>query len=335
MFASLEKACSDLNHGNPIGIPTETVYGLAANAYNDEAVQKIYALKNRPAVNPLIIHVGSLQQAQDFAYVSTEAVKIAEQFWPGPLTMVLPQLPNNRLSKYATANLKTVAVRLPSHPLAQSILQQLSFPLAAPSANISETVSPTSALHVKEAFPHISIVDGGACKAGLESTILDLSTDTPTILRPGTITKSSLESVLLKTIDEFNTDTEKNNSLKAESHIHESFEKKLEQQKAFKAPGLMKRHYAPKTPVRLNANHCENDEFLLAFGPTTLTSKRMLNLSPAGDLAEAATNLFAFLRKADEFTGEISRIAIMPIPNTGIGVAINNRLNRAAASDTG
>ncbi|MBN9343503.1 MAG: threonylcarbamoyl-AMP synthase [Caedibacter sp. 38-128] len=307
----LEKAAYLLQQGNLVAIPTETVYGLAANAFLDQAVAKIYSLKNRPNFNPLIIHCKDLKMAQEIGIFNDYAFKLAEVFWPGPLTIVLPLNPNAPVSKLATAGLKTVALRIPAHPMTLKILELAGIPLAAPSANPSESISPTSASHVEKAFKKIDglsmIIDGGACDVGLESTIIDLSEENPILLRPGKITRENLSSF----IGEFS-----NNTLEARHP---------------KAPGQLKRHYAPSIPLKMDVHEVNERQALLAFGPSPLLSaKKTLNLSPTADLIEAAANLFTMLHELDD--SKFESIAVMPIPQQGIGIAINDRLSRAASS---
>lgn len=307
---TLEVSRETLRGGNLVVIPTETVYGLAANAYEDTAVAKIYALKKRPAFNPLIIHYGSLTEIEKSAFLTPTALQLAEAFWPGPLTLVLRRRPTCPVSLLASAGLETLAVRIPAHPLTQKLLHHTGFPLAAPSANPSEGISPTSPADVVQAFQeyegNLPILEGGPCKVGLESTIVDLTEqNTPRLLRPGFITPENLRSILGVSVLE--TD--------------ENF--------PIKAPGQLRRHYAPSLPLRLNVTEVGPTEALLSFGPHTLTgSKTELNLSPTGNLEEAAANFFRFLRLLD--SPVYSRIAVLPVPDTSIGLAINDRLRRAA-----
>lgn len=310
MNSSFDTIISALQHGDPVGFPTETVYGLAANAYNDAAVSKIFLLKKRPSFNPLISHVTSIKAVERFAVVCPMAKKLAKTFWPGPLTFILKQKPGTNISKLVTANLDTVAVRCPAHPFAQKILNAIDFPLAAPSANISESVSPTTAQHVLEAFPALPVLDGGPCQAGVESTILDLSTDEPRILRPGTITLEQIQECLGSPVLPFTPDLQSSSSVRC--------------------PGQTLRHYSPVKRVRINVSFVEPGEGLLDFGASGLKSDISLNLSPSGDLSEAASNLFAYLRQLDQSSA--TGIAITPIPNTGIGIAINDRVRRASQS---
>ena len=335
IFSSLSLIIDTLNSGYPVGFPTETVYGLAANAMDDDAVKRIYALKNRPSFNPLIVHCLDMDHASEFVRFSQKAQKLADAFWPGPLTMVLPKVvnPHRHISKFVSAGLDTLAIRCPGHPDARKILSEIDFPLAAPSANISESVSPTSPLHVQEAFPELPIFDGGTCKRGLESTIIDLTLDTPVILRPGTLTKEDIERCLgesifdKKDLNSFKTHNDKDQSQRATL--------KAPLKAPLKSPGQMKRHYAPSIPVHLSvldASMLTTPYVLLGFGdiPEDLKSQaiKVINLSKSKDLSEAASKLFSSLRELDQMHNH--QIAVMPIPNEGIGIAINDRLSRAA-----
>lgn len=304
----IAEACRLLREGQVIGIPTETVYGLAGDAYQDNAIARIYAVKNRPTFNPLIIHVASSEEVADLAEISLEAQSLMEIFWPGPLTLVLKRKKDSPVSLLASGGLDTLAIRCPSHPVAARLIREYGRPLAAPSANRSTGISPTSADNVAESLGDLVplIIDGGRCEVGLESTILDLSEDVPVLLRPGGVVVEALEAIV--------------------GSIYRV--KKETSSTAVKAPGMMHRHYAPHRPLRLNATDCKPGEALLGFGPTGSLSVN-LNLSPSGDLTEAAANLFQMMRQldADSYTG----IAVMPIPSTGLGLAINDRLQRAAA----
>lgn len=309
MIISSNEAIALLQRNEIVAIPTETVYGLAADARSDLAVTKIYERKQRPAFNPLIIHVKNLEQAKELAYFSNSALKLAEFFWTNhlrekPLTIVLPKKNNYNISSLALAGLDTIALRVPKHPIALEILKKCNFPLAAPSANPSKHISPTDVDTVIKGLPEIPVVDGGPCLVGLESTIIDLTGASPTILRPGAVTIEELQSIL-------------NCSINLSSSLS-----------AIKAPGMMKRHYAPSLPLRLNANEKHLNEALLGFGQTDLPVT--LNLSIQGDLNEAASNLFKYLGQLDNpiYKG----IAVMPIPEKGLGMAINDRLKRAAYS---
>jgi len=297
---ALEEARQLLLAGGLIGLPTETVYGLAADATQDLAVAKIFEQKKRPSINPLIIHGASQDTFQDHVEWNERAQLLADTFWPGPLTLVLPRKSSSSISLLASAGLETLAVRVPHHPVALTLLKKVGKPLAAPSANRSGKVSPTTAEHVAEDFPDLFILEGGATTIGLESTILDLTSPTPLILRPGGIPQEELEAVI--------------GPLQGHGGG------------PIKAPGMMKSHYAPHLPLRLNALEPHAGEAFLAFGPATQWD---LNLSETEDLREAAANLFKMLRLLDQ--REFKGIAVAPIPMQGLGIALNDRLQRAAA----
>lgn len=294
-----------LSNGGICAIPTETVYGLAADATNSNAVAKIYALKNRPTFNPLIVHVSSIDQATEFAEISQKNQTICSYFWDKnmPLTVVLPLREQHKISPLATAGLSTIAVRKPNHPIALKIIEEVG-PIAAPSANQSTHISPTSADHVRKSFGQNApyIVDGGPCTVGLESTILDLSGATPCILRAGGVIREDLETYLKIPL-----------SIASET---------------IKAPGMMKKHYSPGCPVILNCEVIKPGDVLLGFGPSS-PDLATLNLSITGNLTEAATNLFDALYTLEAMKPR--RILISPIPMTGLGMAINDRISRAAA----
>jgi L-threonylcarbamoyladenylate synthase len=309
--ATIAEAATTLRRGGLVAFPTETVYGLGAVATNDAAVAGIYRAKGRPAHNPLIVHVADLAGARAIAVLDERATTVAESFWPGPLTLVLPRAPGSPISAVATAGLGTVAVRMPAHPVAVALLQAVLLPLAAPSANPSGLVSPTTAAHVAaDLGSAVDIVlDGGACPVGVESTVLDLSGAAPRLLRPGGLGREVLERLLgpLATGGDA---------------------------AAPRSPGQLGSHYAPRLPLRLDAEQVAADEALLAFGPTPLPGAVALrNLSPGGDPAEAARNLFAMLRELD--ASGARGIAVMPIPAKGLGEAVRDRLRRAAAPRRG
>ncbi len=303
----INKAVHILSSGGICAIPTETVYGLAADATNSDAVAKIYALKNRPTFNPLIVHVSSIDQAIEFAQISTDHQTICSYFWDKnlPLTVVMPLRDNHKISPLATAGLNTIAVRKPSHPIALDIINRVGL-IAAPSANQSKHISPTSADHVRKSFGDNApyIVDGGPCTVGLESTILDLSSAKPCVLRAGGVTTEDLDTYFKMPL-----------SIASET---------------IKAPGMMKKHYSPGCPVILNAKTIKPGDILLGFGPNT-PECATLNLSPTGNLTEAATNLFDALYKLEAM--KPNRILISPIPMIGLGIAINDRISRAASHD--
>lgn len=298
----LALAARALRDGAIVAVPTETVYGLAARADSVDAVAAIYRAKGRPDFNPLIVHVPDLAGAEALAVLDDRARALAAAFWPGPLTMVLPRRGDAPLAAAVTAGLPTVAIRCPAHPVMQAILRESGLPLAAPSANRSGGVSPTTAGHVAASLGGRVpvIVDGGACKAGIESTIVALRADGGwQVLRPGPITSADLAAVL------------------GQGEAHED--------RGIEAPGQMTSHYAPGKPVRLNAAEKAADEFYISFGKEEGDSV----LSRSGDLAEAAARLYAALHEAAH--APQPKVAIAPIPDEGIGAAINDRLRRAAA----
>ena len=304
--AGLVRAAALLRDGQLVAFPTETVYGLGGDARSDLAVARIFAAKGRPRFNPLIVHVPDLAAARAFAVFDTRAEAVAAQFWPGPLTLVLP-LRDAGLSALVTAELPSVAIRVPAHPVAQALLRQFGGPLAAPSANPSGLVSPTRAAHVLAGLSGriAAVLEGGACAVGVESTILGL-VDRPELLRPGGIAVEALEAVL------------------GPLPVGGSAVKP-------NAPGQLASHYAPLAPLRLEARDLRAGEIRLGFGPGVAD----LNLSEAGDLVEAAANLFHLLRAADSLAaGNLAAgraIAVAPVPEVGLGRAINDRLRRAAA----
>jgi L-threonylcarbamoyladenylate synthase len=307
---NIAAAAELLRSGRLVAFPTETVYGLGGDATNDLAVASIFATKGRPSFNPLIIHVPTIDEAAKLVTFDRRAQGLAAAIWPGPLTLVLPRSKDSPVSLLASAGLDSLAVRIPSHPIALALLQAAGCPVAAPSANPSGRVSPTTARHVAD---HIEsgqmaqdvamVLDGGPCMVGVESTVLDLTEDHPTLLRPGGVPRELLEQYL--------------GSISVARAVELG---------GPKAPGMLLSHYAPQLPVRLEAESAGDGEALLGFGPAR---DAMLNLSVKGDLAEAAANLFAMLRALDRPT--FRGIAVMPIPDNGLGAAINDRLRRAAA----
>ncbi|EGP08526.1 YrdC/Sua5 family protein [Bradyrhizobiaceae bacterium SG-6C] len=302
-----------LEDGGLVAFPTETVYGLGADATNARAVAQLYEAKGRPAFNPLIAHVSDLQAARKIARFDETSLRLAEAFWPGPLTLVLPKATGCPVSDLATAGLETIAVRVPAHPVARDILRAFGKPVVAPSANISGHVSPTTAEHVLgDLAGRIDlIVDGGPVSVGVESTIVGCF-ETPLLLRPGGLPREDIERVLGDKLARMPEDTGTADSQPL-------------------APGMLASHYAPRTHVRLNAQTLDTGEALLAFGPQHLPGSEhatVMNLSEAGDLVEAAANLFGYLRDLDAKSPRA--IAVMPIPHEGLGEAINDRLQRAA-----
>jgi L-threonylcarbamoyladenylate synthase len=308
--SAVDNAVATLRAGGLVGMPTETVYGLAADAHNPSAVAQVFALKGRPSFNPLIVHVDSIDMAARYVHWNPQAQALAKAFWPGPLTLVLPLRPNAGVCDLVTDGGDTLAIRLPAHPVARAMITALGRGIAAPSANRSGRVSPTHASHVRDEFGDaLPVMDGGACQHGLESTVLDLCAQTPVILRPGSIGELIINNILNKTI---NVNNEVFGAQKQRS------------------PGMLSSHYAPSIPVRLNATSVLPHEALLAFGNHVPSgAKTMLNLSVKGDVVEAAANLFAMMRALDR--PENGVMAVMPIPATGVGIAINDRLARAAA----
>ena len=298
----LLKASQIIKSGGTLAFPTETVYGLGADATNKLAVAKIFQAKGRPSFNPLIIHCLSIEQIQTFAVWSSEAQTVADKFWPGPLTMVLPLLPNSQISSLALAGLQTVAVRMPEHSVAQSILQLANTPIAAPSANPSGEVSATKAEHVISRLTGKieGIISGNSSKIGLESTIISFLPE-PSILRFGAIDETDISEILGLDL------------------------KKKGKDEKISAPGQLSSHYAPKGSIRLNSKVFKKNEVSLGFGEILCD----LNLSRKANLTEAAANLFDYLHRLDEMGAE--KIAVSPIPEEGIGIAINDRLRRAAA----
>ena len=304
---SIETAAACLRAGGLVAFPTETVYGLGADAGNGEAVARLYAAKDRPAFNPLIAHVADVEAAHRLAEFDDDAARLAAAFWPGPLTLVLPKRPGYSVADLALAGLDSVALRVPSHPVAVALLKAFKGPVVAPSANRSGHVSPTSAAHVlADLRGRIDLViDGGSCDVGVESTIVACLGE-PTLLRPGGLAREQIEHVL---------DHELAVALVAD-------EVPL-------APGMLASHYAPKAKLRLNADAPREGEALLAFGPAPSFGGTTLNLSPRRDLIQAAANLFSHLRALD--ASGAKAIAVMAVPHEGLGEAINDRLARAAA----
>jgi L-threonylcarbamoyladenylate synthase len=309
-MSDIEQAARLIRAGELVAFPTETVYGLGGDATNERAVAKIFEAKGRPQFNPLISHVLDAIEAERFVQWNEMAERLAARFWPGPLTLVLPRAKDSSIALLTTAGLDTVAIRAPAHPMAQALIRTAGLPIAAPSANRSGTISPTRAEHVAQSLGTkvAMILDGGPCAVGVESTVLDLTAERPVLLRPGGATREAIEAViglvgLSDALPEGDTPR--------------------------KSPGQLHSHYAPARAVRLEATTVTSGEALLAFGPNPITgARRTLNLSVAGDLEEAAANLFAHLRALDK--PDVARIAVMPVPHTGLGLAINDRLHRAA-----
>ena len=312
--AAVVAAARALREGGLVAFPTETVYGLGADATNAAAIARLYQAKGRPAFNPLIAHVGDLEAARRIGRFDAAALRLAEAFWPGPLTLVLPKSADCAVADLATAGLETVAIRIPAHRVARDILRAFGGPVVAPSANLSGHVSPTIAAHVQSDLDgRIDlIVDGGAVAVGVESTIVGIF-DVPMLLRPGGLPRADIERVLGRALAQPPEDADSDSGQPL-------------------APGMLASHYAPRTRVRLNAIRLEPGEALLAFGLGAISgideAAAVLNLSARGDLDEAAANLFGHLRALDAKGAQM--IAVMPIPDDGLGEAINDRLRRAA-----
>jgi L-threonylcarbamoyladenylate synthase len=304
--AGIAEAARLLAAGELVAFPTETVYGLGGDARSDAAVARIFAAKGRPSFNPLIVHLPDLQAVERVAHVGPKARDLARAFWPGPLTLVLPMI-DGAVSPLVTAGLPTVAVRVPAHPLAQALLRAFGGPVAAPSANPSGRVSPTRADHVLEGLTGriAAVLDGGPCAVGLESTILIADPD-PVLLRPGGLPAEALEAALGRPLATGGDGAKPT------------------------APGQLASHYAPAARVRLDATAAGPGEVLVGFGPV----KGALTLSESGDMVEAAARLFQTLREADRLAGPGGSIAFAPVPEAGLGRAINDRLRRAAAPRT-
>ena len=315
---AIEEAAALLKDGCLVAFPTETVYGLGANALDGRAVAGIFAAKNRPAINPVIVHVARREDAEKYVVADARAKGLMAAFWPGPLTLILPKRSGGGISDLVSAGLNTIAIRMPNHPVALSLIEKAGVPVAAPSANASGEPSATTPRHVQESLGDRvpMILAGGACAVGLESTVLDLSGDAPVIVRPGAITAQDLEEYLGAVPYDFGAHDKP------------------------RSPGQLLKHYAPSIPVRLNAVDVAEGEGLLAFGSTKfmgiktggfanqLPDAKFRNLSESGDLYEAAANFFAMLRDLDN--PENKGIAVMNIPDSGLGIAINDRLRRAA-----
>jgi L-threonylcarbamoyladenylate synthase len=312
--AAVAEAARCLAGGGLVAFPTETVYGLGADAGNAAAIARLYQAKGRPSFNPLIAHVGDLEAAQLIGRFDATATALARAFWPGPLTLVLPKTKDCMVADLATAGLDSIAIRVPAHPVALEILRAFGGPVVAPSANLSGHVSPTSAAHVQSdlAGRIDLIVDGGAVAVGVESTIVGCF-DTVLLLRPGGLPRGEIEAVLGRPLKQPPEDPDGDGGQPL-------------------APGMLASHYAPRTRVRLNADHVEAGEALLAFGPAVVpgtdAAAAVMNLSPRSNVDEAAANLFGYLRALDARGARA--IAVMPVPHHGLGEAINDRLRRAA-----
>jgi len=305
---TIEEAATLLRGGKLCAFATETVYGLGADATNPDAVLAIYETKGRPRFNPLIVHCADLAMAERFAQFSPLARELAEKFWPGPLSLVLPLRDGNGLADIATAGLDTVALRVPDHPLALDLLRATDLPLAAPSANPSGKLSPTTAAQVHKGFAgRVPVLDGGPCKAGVESTILAIADDRLIQLRAGALSREAIEAATGRTVEQ------------------------AEEGAAISAPGMLLSHYAPNATMRLNTTPMPGEAYL-AYGELAPHNSLVRNLSETADLHEAARNLFSMLHELDAMGAQM--IAVAPIPETGLGEAINDRLRRAAAPRT-
>ncbi|MEM7215098.1 MAG: L-threonylcarbamoyladenylate synthase [Pseudomonadota bacterium] len=304
---NLQTICDLLCEGKCIGLPTETVYGLAADATNGRAVARIFEMKGRPKFNPLICHVSGMEMAREYGRFDPVSEKLAQAFWPGPLTIVLPLAEGTKVHPLVSAGLDTIGLRCPEGP-ARDVIASFGKPLAAPSANRSGKISPTTAKHVSQQFPdaELMIVDAGRCAVGIESTIVKIDDGNICLLRPGAITSEMIAEV---------------SGVIPVATVSNKIE----------APGMMESHYAPDAAVILNCDSCPSDAALLKFGNRmpNAASPVSLNLSETGDLVEAAANLYAYVKQLDE--SGISKICVEPIPMEGLGIAINDRLTRSAA----
>ena len=305
-YGAIRRAAQALARGETVAFPTETVYGLGANALDARAVARVFAAKERPRFNPLIAHVPGLAEAEEYALLNATARRLAEAFWPGPLSLVLKRRSTCGIADLVSAGLDTLALRAPAHPVAQALLAEAKIPIAAPSANRSGRVSPTTAAHVEAELGErpAMVLDGGACPLGIESTVVNVTGESPSLLRPGAVPREAIELVLGAPLATAAAD-----------------ERGM-------SPGQLASHYAPGTRLRLDATSVGAGEALLAFGPNVPQGARAtINLSQSGNLEEAAAKLFAALRELDQSGAEA--IAVMPIPAHGLGEAINDRLQRA------
>ena len=302
---SLHKTIVNLKKGNIVGLPTETVYGLGGNAYLKESIKKIYKLKKRPKINPLIVHYFDYKNAEDDVILNDNFFKLYKKFCPGPITFILKKKNKSKINSMVSANLNTIAIRFPSHRVARSILKSIDFPLAMPSANISSSISPVKAEDVAEEFKkNIKfILDGGKSKIGIESTVIDL-TGEPAILRPGIISSKIINKILKIKIN-----TKKKNSI-------------------ISSPGMLKKHYSPGIPLLLNQKISKGTNAFITIGKQYKDKKNYFNLSKKSDLNEAASKLYTTLRKIKKL--KFKKIYVVKIPNIGPGIAINDRLKRAA-----
>jgi L-threonylcarbamoyladenylate synthase len=303
---AIAEAARLLREGRLVAFPTETVYGLGASALDEAAVASVFAAKDRPRFNPLIVHFSGRSEAEEHVSFNPLARNLADAFWPGGLTLVLPRRGSSPLSLLASAGLDTVAVRSPNHPVARALLTVARIPIAAPSANRAGSVSPTTAAHVaRDLYGRVDLIlDAGPCPIGIESTVIGFDAGQAVLLRPGAIAREAIEDIAGRLAEPATGDV--------------------------RAPGMLTSHYAPRARLRLDVHEVKPGEALLAFGPTVPSSANLIcNLSPRGDLSEAAANLFAMLRQLDQ--SGATTIAVMRVPDKGLGEAINDRLRRAAA----
>jgi len=304
----LKIAVQRLLKGDLVILPTETVYGIGADATNNKAVKKIFHIKNRPFNNPIICHFENLEKVKEYVKLNEIALKMAEAFWPGPLTLILKKRENSPISPYVSNNNSMIGCRVPNHPLALKILKSLNRPIAAPSANITTKLSSTNVEHLDDKLKkNVFIINGGSCDVGLESTVVNTNNDKTKILRYGSITEEEIKNIISK----------------IDSDIYENIEPL--------SPGQQNKHYSPNIPIRINVSEVCDGEVLLNFGSNKLFSNAFeLNLSPSANLKEAAKNFFDYLHKLDD--NKYKGIAVVPIPHTGLGKTINDRLKRAKAT---
>ena len=302
--SNILKAAQLIQSGEVVAFPTETVYGLGANAYDSKAIAKIFAVKNRPTFNPLISHIAEIDFLKEYAQTDERVLALAQKFWPGPLTFILNRKDNKPALDLACAGLDKIAVRMPNHPVALDFIKACGLPIVAPSANKSQTISPTTAQHVYKSLGDLvpAILDAGPCHVGVESTILDMTHDKVVVLRAGGLSAEAVEEFLGEKILFSDGNPDKPSS-----------------------PGQLLKHYAPKYTTRINVSNPQDDEFFIGFGPMECD----LNLSPSADLQEAAANLFLMMHQA-ESQSDKTKIAIAPIPNIDLGRAINDRIKRAS-----
>lgn len=302
---NINKAAETIKNGGLVAFPTDTVYGLGANVYNPQAVANIFAVKGRPAFDPLISHIAEVDFLPEYAQADSRAVALAKHFWPGPLSLVLKRKDKNNILDMVCSGLPNIAVRMPNHPAALELIKKAGVPIAAPSANKFKSISPTSAQHVYNSLGERvdMILDGGPCRIGVETTIIDLTTKEIVMLRAGGLSKEDIESFTGEKVIVSHGDPNKPS-----------------------APGQLLKHYAPGKKLRINVSEPNENEFYIGFGNCP---HAQINLSPSANLSEAAANLFAYMRLADAQT-EFSGIAIAPIPENGLGLAINDRIRRAS-----